>query len=73
MTKSSATLGALLLLLASTGVGAAEQCRDPNGRFIKCPVVTPTPAARCRDVTSKKFVKCGAPHSEAVPASTGGK
>jgi hypothetical protein len=45
---------------------AAEQCRDAGGRFIRCPVAPAT--VRCRDVTSKKFVKCGAPHSETVPA-----
>ena len=63
-----AAAGALLLLTA-TAAGAAEQCRDANGRFIKCPTA-PAPT-RCRDVTTKKFVKCGSPHSEAVPASSG--
>ena len=64
-----AAAGALLFLTA-TAAGAAEQCRDANGRFVKCPTASSAPM-RCRDVTTKKFVKCGSPHSEAVPASSG--
>jgi len=60
---------AALFVLSGSGADAAEQCRDANGRFMKCP--TPAAPARCRDVTTKKFVKCGAPHSEAVPTAGG--
>lgn len=62
--------GGLLALAAFTGTAtAAEQCRDDKGRFIKCPVPATTSAdTHCRDRTTKKFVKCGRPNSEVVPA-----
>lgn len=62
------TLGAALAL-AGGAASAAEQCRDANGRFMKCP--EQAQPRHCRDVTSKKFVKCGSPHSEPVPAASG--
>jgi len=62
-----AAAGALLFAGAAS---AAEQCRDTNGRFMKCPT-TPAAPTRCRDITTKKFVKCGSPHSEAVPSASG--
>ncbi|MGC4028692.1 MAG: hypothetical protein QM696_07470 [Steroidobacteraceae bacterium] len=66
-----ATLGALLALAAGgANAAAAKQCRDTNGRFVKCPEAAAT-ANHCRDITTKKYVKCGTPHSEAVPASGG--
>jgi len=61
-------LAGALLFLAANAADAAEQCRDKNGRFIKCPAA-PAPA-HCRDITTKKFVKCGSPNSEAVPISS---
>jgi hypothetical protein len=64
-----AAIGALAFLGAGSA-GAAEQCRDANGRFIKCPPAPAAPAARCRDITSKRFVKCGSPNSEAVPKTS---
>jgi hypothetical protein len=67
------TRGALRLLLATGllsalchGAVAAEQCRGPNGQFIKCPTMTPM---HCRDITTKKFTKCDAPNSERIPES----
>jgi hypothetical protein len=62
--------GALLFLATSAAGAAEQQCRDANGRFMKCPPAPPAPT-RCRDITTKKFVKCGSPHSEAVPAPSG--
>jgi hypothetical protein len=70
------TLTAAMLLMAlSAGVATAAPCKDPNGKFIKCPAasapaakMTPamTPAApkaakpaRCTDGKGK-FIKCGA-------------
>ena len=44
-----------------------KQCRDVSGKFIKCPPPAPPVTVRCRDKTTKKFVKCGSPNSEPVP------
>ena len=63
---------AALAMCTAMSAGAAERCRDDKGKFIKCPVAQPAPAAHCRDKTTKKFVKCGAANSEPVPAATGG-
>lgn len=42
-------------LLAGSGPSlAANQCRDKNGKFIKCP---PAKAKQCRDAKGK-FIKC---------------
>lgn len=65
--RRSLTLFATIAFAASlAGAADAAPCKDAKGRFVKCP----TPAAattRCRDKTSKAFVKCGAPNSEPVP------
>ena len=69
--RKSLTLFATLAFAASlAGVAGAAPCKDAKGKFIKCPA--PAAAAspgRCRDKTTKKFVKCGAPNSEPVPAA----
>ena len=54
--------------LAQTAA-AAEQCRNDKGQFIKCPEA-PAAATRCRDIKTKKFAKCGAPGTEAIPAKS---
>lgn len=52
---------------ASLGAAAdAAPCKDAKGRFIKCPAPVVS-TSRCRDKTTAKFVKCGAPNSEAMP------
>ena len=63
-------------LLAASGASAkAAQCKDAQGKFIKCPpaaaaTATPAPAAkaakaaRCKDAKGK-FIKCGS-----APAGT---
>lgn len=70
--KTMILVAALSLLVAASGGGqalAATQCRDATGKFIKCPTVAVTPAAtKCRDIKTKKYAKCGAPGTEAVPA-----
>jgi len=54
---------------------AKGKCHAANGQFAAasvCKPATPPPAAtaaRCRDKTTKKFVKCGSPNSEPVPAT----
>ena len=52
---------------------AAGRCVGANGQFAtadKCATAAAAaPAGRCRDKTTKKFVKCGTPNSESVPAA----
>jgi len=65
------------MLLA--GIAAAKpeldangKCRD-NGKFVaKSLCQAPAPAGKCRDITTKKFAKCGSPNSEPVPSSGSG-
>jgi hypothetical protein len=59
-----AVMAALLGMTAATPV-AAEQCRDPAGKFIKCPPKPDTKAKRCKDA-SGKFAKCGTPGAKPV-------
>ncbi|MCI3133134.1 hypothetical protein [Phenylobacterium aquaticum] len=60
---------AFMVSLASAA-DAATQCRDAKGKFIKCPAsaASTAPSTKCRDIKTKKFAKCGAPGTEAVPA-----
>jgi hypothetical protein len=51
-------------------IDANGRCHDAKGKMAKmdvCKPATPT-ADRCRDKTTKKFAKCGAPNTEPVPA-----
>lgn len=57
---------ASLLAMSFSSAQAAQQCRDANGKFIKCPATTAT-ATKCRDIKTKKFAKCGTPGTEPVP------
>ena len=67
-------LGILALSLAISGVVSAApaldaqgKCRD-NGKFVEAKLcAAKAPAARCRDITTKKFAKCSAPNTEPVP------
>jgi hypothetical protein len=67
----------LLAVVLGLGVAAfgsatasAAQCRDDKGKFIKCPPAAPAPATKCRNITTKKFAKCGTEGTEPVPAKT---
>ncbi|MDB5441584.1 MAG: hypothetical protein JWM33_4011 [Caulobacteraceae bacterium] len=44
-------------------------CRDATGKFVPCPTAPPA-KIQCRDKTTKKLAKCGAPNTERVPAKT---
>jgi len=55
---------ALVALALSTSSGFAAQCRDHNGKFMKCPPAIHKPV-HCRD-HSGKFAKCGAPGAHPV-------
>ncbi|MDR3510250.1 MAG: hypothetical protein P4L73_01320 [Caulobacteraceae bacterium] len=56
---------AVAMTLSALAAGAqAAPCRDSHGKFAKCP---PPVVKHCRDIKTKRFVKCGSPHSEPVP------
>ena len=56
MHKPLTIIAGLALALSLVGSADAKQCRDPHGKFMKCP-----PAAHhCRDAHGK-FAKCGTP------------
>jgi hypothetical protein len=55
----------LVFAFNAGAVDAATQCRDAKGKFVKCEPAKA--AARCRDVKTKKFAKCGLPGTEPVP------
>jgi len=53
---------------AAPALDAAGKCRD-HGKFVAasmCKKPAPAAAAKCRDKTTKKFAKCGAPNTEPV-------
>jgi len=57
---------------AAPALDAAGKCRD-NGKFVAQSQCQTTPAAgRCRNVTTKKFAKCGTPNTEPVPSTAAG-
>jgi hypothetical protein len=53
---------------AAPTLDAAGKCRD-GGKFVKAALckTAPAPAARCRDIKTKKFAKCGTAGTEPVP------
>ena len=62
MKKLLLAIGAVSLLAGSAPSLAAAQCRDKNGKFIKCPKPAAKPAAKakpkmCRDAKGH-FAKC---------------
>lgn len=54
--------------MAAPTLDANGKCRD-NGKFVAASMckAAPAPAAKCRDKTTKKFAKCGAPNAEPIP------
>ena len=44
----------------------AGKCRD-NGKFVAASMCKAPMAMKCRDTKTKKFAKCGAAGTEAVP------
>lgn len=47
------------------------KCHAADGKFAKaevCANLKPAAPAKCRDIKTKKFAKCGAPGTEPVPA-----
>lgn len=73
MLKISMAVAAAVLMAGSAWakpeLDAAGRCRD-NGKFVKQAACTaPPPAPKCRDVTTKKFARCGTPNTERVPTA----
>jgi hypothetical protein len=75
MMKISMAVVATALLVAGSAwakpeLDSAGKCRD-NGKFVKQEACTTPPpaAAKCRDMTTKKFAKCGTANTEPVPAA----
>jgi len=74
MIRLIAIAAALALLAAPASaqkIDAKGKCHGPDGKFAKMEVCKPAAdaaAAHCRDKTTKKFAKCSAPNTEAVPA-----
>jgi len=75
MRKSTASVFFLVCSLATATIAAAApaldaqgKCRD-NGKFVEAKLceTQKAPAQHCRDMTTKKFAKCGAPNTEPVP------
>jgi len=62
-----ALLIAATLAFAFSSAQAAAPCRDAKGKFIKCPAAAAS-TAKCRDIKTKKFAKCGTAGTEPVPA-----
>ena len=60
---------------ASTGpykLDAKGKCHSSDGKFAKqtlCTAPKPVTTTHCRDKTTKKFAKCGAPNTEPVPTT----
>jgi hypothetical protein len=62
------TLAAMIVIVLgplTAGDALAKSCRDTKGKFMKCAAV---PASNhCRDIKTKKFSKCSAAGTEAIP------
>lgn len=75
MKRYSLALTAITLLGLSSTAGAQSldkngKCRDSAGKFVameSCQAAAAAPT-KCRDVSTKKFVKCSAPNTEPVPS-----
>lgn len=55
--------------VAAPALDAKGKCRD-NGKFVAatmCKAPAAAAAGKCRDIKTKKFAKCGAPNTEALP------
>jgi hypothetical protein len=63
------SLGLATTAAAAPQLDAQGKCRD-NGKFVAASMckAAPAPAGKCRDKTTKRFAKCGAPNTEPVPA-----
>lgn len=78
--RRTLTAFAAFTLAVAMGASASAQkidangkCHDAKGKFAKmevCKGAAPAAApAKCRDLKTKKFAKCGAPNTEPVAAT----
>jgi hypothetical protein len=70
LTEAIALIGGGATAVSAQSIDKAGKCHAANGAFAKmevCKAVKPAAAGKCRDKTSKKFAKCGAPNTEPVP------
>ncbi|QMW24736.1 hypothetical protein H3309_15820 [Sandaracinobacteroides saxicola] len=56
---------AMLGLLGAPVAVQAKQCRDANGKFIKCADAAPAKGTKCKDEKGK-FAKCGTPGAKPI-------
>lgn len=73
MLRTLAIVAAFALAAGSASAQTIDKngkCRGTDGKFAKMEVCKAAAAApaHCRDKTTKKFAKCSAPNTEAVPA-----
>ena len=62
-------LGFASFATATPALDAQGKCRD-HGKFVDAQLcAAKAPATKCRDITTKKFAKCGAANTEPVPDS----
>ena len=69
---------ALILTASLSSVSQAQKiddsgrCHDASGKYAKMEVCKARAAepAKCRDVKTKRFAKCGSPGTEAVPVKS---
>lgn len=57
---------------AKPALDEAGRCRD-NGKFVKQSMCVTPPAAKCRDIKTKKFARCGTANTEPVPEAAARK
>lgn len=74
MLRTLALVAAFALTAGATSaqsIDKAGKCHDAKGHFAKmevCKTAAAPAPGKCRDIKTKKFAKCGAPNTEAVPA-----
>ena len=69
MPRSLVMLATVAFAASLAGAAGAAPCKDAKGKFVKCPAPAAASTTRCRDKTSKAFVKCGTKNSEPVPVA----
>jgi len=66
----AAAVAMLASPVSAQKLDAKGKCHGPDGKFAKMEVCKPASSAtptHCRDKATKKFAKCSAPNTEAVP------
>lgn len=64
---ATAVAGAMLFAFpalaakATPAAPAAKGCRDPHGKFMRCPASAPAKPPKCRSIKTGHYAKCGTP------------